>query len=157
MAARIAIPYPVPIKVYDETIRVMKSAVLKAKLGREAEMQALKRLDNQACQLEAKVEGRSLELYRGRACGLVVSGRQIGIRLEKGSNREKGCRLLAAVARPGGNSCSCSAGAPPWTAGIHPPRHDTLWRNSVEETETEHPHQPLYPRREPSAEQFGWL
>ena len=28
-------PYPVPIKVYDETIRVLKSAVQKAKLGRE--------------------------------------------------------------------------------------------------------------------------
>ena len=27
-------PYPVPIKVYDETIRVLKSAVQKAKLGR---------------------------------------------------------------------------------------------------------------------------
>jgi uncharacterized protein len=39
-------PYPVPIKVYDQTIRVMKSALLKAKLGREEEMQALKRLDN---------------------------------------------------------------------------------------------------------------
>jgi hypothetical protein len=28
-------PYPVPIKVYDETIRVMKSAVRNAKLGRD--------------------------------------------------------------------------------------------------------------------------
>src|SRR3954469_24145733 len=36
-------PYPVPLKVYDETIRVMKSAVQKAKLGRHEEMQALKR------------------------------------------------------------------------------------------------------------------
>ncbi len=34
-------PYPVPIKVYDETIRVLKSAVPKAKLGRDEEMQAL--------------------------------------------------------------------------------------------------------------------
>jgi hypothetical protein len=30
-------PYPVPLKVYDETIRVLKSAVQKAKLGREEE------------------------------------------------------------------------------------------------------------------------
>ena len=28
-------PYPVPIKVYDETIAVLKSAVQKARLGRE--------------------------------------------------------------------------------------------------------------------------
>ena len=47
-------PYPVPIKVYDETIRVMKSAVQKAKLGRDEEMQALKRLDDQARQLERR-------------------------------------------------------------------------------------------------------
>src|SRR6202035_3052246 len=37
------LPYPVPIKVYDETLRVMKSAVRNAKLGREEEVQALKR------------------------------------------------------------------------------------------------------------------
>ena len=37
-------PYPVPIKVYDETIRVMKSAVRNAKLERDEQMQALKRL-----------------------------------------------------------------------------------------------------------------
>ena len=41
-------PYPVPIKVYDETIRVLKSAVQKAKLGHTEELQALKRLDDQA-------------------------------------------------------------------------------------------------------------
>ena len=28
-------PFPVPIKVYDETIKVLKSAVQKAKLGRD--------------------------------------------------------------------------------------------------------------------------
>jgi uncharacterized protein len=53
-------PYPVPIKVFDETIRVMKSAVQKAKLGRDAEMQALKRLDSQARRLEGIVKGPSL-------------------------------------------------------------------------------------------------
>ena len=41
-------PFPVPLKVYDETIGVLKSAVQKAKLGRDEEMQALKRLDDQA-------------------------------------------------------------------------------------------------------------
>jgi hypothetical protein len=52
-------PYPVPLKVYDETIRVMKSAVLKAKLGREEEMQALRRLDSQARLLEGRTDGPS--------------------------------------------------------------------------------------------------
>jgi hypothetical protein len=56
-------PYPVPIKVYDETIRVLKSAVQKAKLGRDEEMQALKRLDNQARHLEQTATGPSLESF----------------------------------------------------------------------------------------------
>jgi hypothetical protein len=54
-------PYPVPIKVYDETIRVLKSAVRSAKLGREEELQTLRRLDDQARQLERTAEGPSFE------------------------------------------------------------------------------------------------
>jgi hypothetical protein len=56
-------PYAVPIKVYDETIRVLKSAVQKAKLGHSEEMQALKRLDDQARQLERTASGASLEAF----------------------------------------------------------------------------------------------
>jgi hypothetical protein len=56
-------PYPVPIKVYDETIRVMKSAIQKAKLGRDEELQALKRLDQQARLLERTVKGPSLDAF----------------------------------------------------------------------------------------------
>ena len=48
-------PFPVPLRVYDETIRVMKSAVQKAKLGREEEFGALRRLDQQARMLEKGV------------------------------------------------------------------------------------------------------
>jgi hypothetical protein len=56
-------PYPVPIKVYDETIRVLKSAVQKAKLGRDEELQALQRLDDQARRLERSASGPSLEAF----------------------------------------------------------------------------------------------
>src|SRR6202165_5662880 len=56
-------PYPVPIKVYDETIRVLKSAVQKAKLGRDEEMQALKRLDHQARHAEQTATGPSFESF----------------------------------------------------------------------------------------------
>lgn len=56
-------PYPVPIKVYDETIRVLKSAVQKAKLGRDEELQALRRLDDQARRLERSASGPSLEAF----------------------------------------------------------------------------------------------
>ncbi|MCK8778839.1 DUF763 domain-containing protein [Rhizobium sp. NTR19] len=54
-------PFPVPIRVYDETIRVMKSAVSKARLGQQEEMQALRRLDDQARQLERYVTGPDLK------------------------------------------------------------------------------------------------
>ncbi len=54
-------PFPVPIKVYDETIRVLKSAVQKAKLGREEELGALQRLDAQSRRLERHAAGPPLE------------------------------------------------------------------------------------------------
>ena len=54
-------PFPVPLKVYDETIGVMKSAVQKGRLGREEELQALKRLDNQSRQMERYVTGPDLK------------------------------------------------------------------------------------------------
>jgi uncharacterized protein len=54
-------PFPVPLRVYDETIRVLKSAVEKASLGREEELGALKRLDQQARQLETWAESPSFE------------------------------------------------------------------------------------------------
>src|ERR1700716_2280961 len=56
-------PYPVPIKVYDETIRVLKSAVQQAKLGRDEEIQALKRLDDQGPHLEQTATGPSFEAF----------------------------------------------------------------------------------------------
>ncbi|MER8374318.1 DUF763 domain-containing protein [Mesorhizobium sp. M1406] len=54
-------PFPVPLKVYDETIGVLKSAVQKAKLGHEEEIGALKRLDDQSRQVERYVTGPSLK------------------------------------------------------------------------------------------------
>src|ERR1700682_6343436 len=45
-------PFPVPLRVYDQTIQVLKPAVQKAKFGRAEELGALKRLDDQARQLE---------------------------------------------------------------------------------------------------------
>jgi uncharacterized protein len=54
-------PFPVPLKVYDETIGVMKSAVRKGRLGREEELQALKRLDDQARLTEKYVTGPDLK------------------------------------------------------------------------------------------------
>jgi hypothetical protein len=72
-------PYPVPIKVYDETIRVLKSAVQKAKLGRDEEMQALKRLDDQTRRLERTASGPSFETFVAleRAKSSALGGRSV--------------------------------------------------------------------------------
>jgi hypothetical protein len=51
----------VPLRVYDETIRVVKAAVQSAKLGREEELGALRRLDEQARRIEHHVSAASFE------------------------------------------------------------------------------------------------
>ena len=53
-------PFPVPLKVYDETIRVLKDAVHKARLGRDEAFAALRRLDQQARTLERAATGPSM-------------------------------------------------------------------------------------------------
>lgn len=50
-------PYPVPLKVYDQTIEVLKSAIQKAKLGRKDGLSALQRLDEQARRIEGYASG----------------------------------------------------------------------------------------------------
>jgi hypothetical protein len=56
-------PFPVPTKVMDRTIGVLKSAVRNAKLGREEELAALRRLDAQARALEGDARGPSVDAY----------------------------------------------------------------------------------------------
>ena len=56
-------PFPVPLKVYDKTIDVLKSAVEQAKLGRDEKIGAIRRLDQQARRLEAHVGGPSLDAF----------------------------------------------------------------------------------------------
>jgi hypothetical protein len=46
-------PFPVPLRVYDETIRVLKDAVARAKLGQDERLGAIRRLDAQARLVEA--------------------------------------------------------------------------------------------------------
>jgi uncharacterized protein len=54
-------PFPVPLKVYDQTLRVLRDAVDRAKLGREDRLSALRNLDQQARLLEGAVEGKPVE------------------------------------------------------------------------------------------------
>jgi hypothetical protein len=53
-------PFPVPLKAYDATIGVLKSAVRNAKLGRAEELGALRRLDDQARRLEREATASDL-------------------------------------------------------------------------------------------------
>lgn len=53
-------PYPVPTRVLDETIGVLKSAVGRAKLGNDERLGAIRRLDEQARRLEGTAGGPSL-------------------------------------------------------------------------------------------------
>lgn len=52
-------PFPVPLKVYDETIRVLKSAVDRAKLGNADRLHAIQRLDGESRALERAASGPS--------------------------------------------------------------------------------------------------
>jgi len=73
-------PFPVPIKVYDETIRVLKSAVQKAKLGQSEELYAIKRLDEQALKLEQHItKGPAVEdiIAHERAVSAQYGGRSV--------------------------------------------------------------------------------
>jgi hypothetical protein len=54
-------PFPVPTRVYDRTIQVLKAAVAQAKLGNEERLQALRRLDDQARRLEGRACGPSVD------------------------------------------------------------------------------------------------
>ena len=56
-------PYPVPVKVLDETIGVLKSALGSAKLGNDEKLDAIRRLDSQARQLEAHATGPSFGAF----------------------------------------------------------------------------------------------
>jgi hypothetical protein len=56
-------PFPVPLKVYDETIRVLKRAVHNGKLGRGETLAAIKRLDEQARVVDKAVQGPSFDEF----------------------------------------------------------------------------------------------
>ena len=72
-------PFPVPLRVYDQTIGVLKSAVQKAKLGNEEELAALKRLDAQSRCLERAARCPSLEAFIAgeRADSHLMGGRSV--------------------------------------------------------------------------------
>jgi hypothetical protein len=72
-------PFPVPLTVYDETIRVLKRAVEQAKLGNDERLAAIRRLDEQARLLDGRVTGPSFEGFvaNERALASEYGGRTV--------------------------------------------------------------------------------
>jgi uncharacterized protein len=72
-------PFPVPLKVYDQTIGVLKSAISNAKLGRDEALGALKRLDDQSRLLERQAQGPDFDQHVAaeRAASSAYGGRSV--------------------------------------------------------------------------------
>ena len=72
-------PFPVPLKVYDETLRVLKQAVSQAHLGRAEKLDALRRLDDHARRLERVASGPSFKAHidNERALSPALGGRTV--------------------------------------------------------------------------------
>jgi hypothetical protein len=72
-------PFPVPLRVYDETIRVLKSAVERARLGNADKLAAIQKLDAQARALERVSSGPGFEEYvaNERARSAEYGGRRV--------------------------------------------------------------------------------
>jgi len=72
-------PFPVPLKVYDETLRVLKQAVSQASLGRAEKLAAIQRLDTHARRLERNARGPGFDAHieSERASAPVLGGRTV--------------------------------------------------------------------------------
>jgi uncharacterized protein len=72
-------PFPVPLKVYDETIQLLKRALRNAKLGHSETLAAMKRLDQRARAIENMVEGPAFAdiVAAERALSATYGGRTV--------------------------------------------------------------------------------
>ncbi len=72
-------PFPVPLRVYDATLRVLKRAVEAARLANDDRLAALRRLDAQARRLEQVASGPSFDelVARDRALSPALGGRSV--------------------------------------------------------------------------------
>jgi hypothetical protein len=72
-------PFPVPLRVYDQTIRVLRQAVDGAKLGNDERLGAIRELDRQARLLERVVSEPSFDAYleRERAASRAFDGKSV--------------------------------------------------------------------------------
>jgi hypothetical protein len=73
-------PFPVPLRVYDQTLRVLREALEQAKLGNEERLHAIRELDRQARRLERTAEQPNFADYldRERSASASLGGRTAG-------------------------------------------------------------------------------
>jgi hypothetical protein len=87
-------PYPVPLRVYDETLRVLSSAVEQAKLGQSDKLFAIARLDEQARAVERQASGPSFDAFvaEERRNSAAFGGRSVlgAPRLRRGTGGAEG-------------------------------------------------------------------
>jgi hypothetical protein len=118
-------PFPVPLRVYDETLEVLRRALQRARLGHDERLDALRRLDAQSRRIErAACGGPDFDTWvaRQRELSPSLRGRAIGSpRARRRPRREpaEGPRQLAlpgaipGPSRRAGRSCApASAGRP---------------------------------------------
>jgi uncharacterized protein len=72
-------PFPVPLRVYDQTIGVLRQAVDTARLGNEDRLTAIRELDRQARRLESVASSPSFDEYveRERQTSPAFDGRTV--------------------------------------------------------------------------------
>lgn len=72
-------PFPVPLKVYDQTLSVLRKAVESARLGNDERLAALRELDRQARALERSVTSPGFDqlVQRERAASASYDGRTV--------------------------------------------------------------------------------
>ncbi|MEA3029927.1 MAG: uncharacterized protein QOG13_1252 [Sphingomonadales bacterium] len=88
-------PFPVPTKVYDKTIGILKTAVAGARLGDEEKLGAIRRLDEQARRLERDATGPSLDAFMAE---------------ERGRSHDYGGRSVFGWEPPAGSARGTAAG-----------------------------------------------
>ncbi len=79
-------PFPVPLRVYDETLRVLRRAVDRARLGEDDRLAALRRLDAESRRLESVAAGPGLDrfLEEERGASDAYGGRAVLARSTQG-------------------------------------------------------------------------
>jgi hypothetical protein len=102
-------PFPVPLRVYDETIRVLRRAVDGARIGEDDRLAAVRELDRAARRLEATAHGPSLGAF---------------VAAEEAASAAYGGRSVAGPARPAGGASYPGGAAAGGAQGVLP--HGTL-------------------------------